>query len=324
MITDAIATEREGLTGLAYIDTRGLDPGPYREGDDWLTGAAEVARKKGMPVVMDKTPQLFAEGYPMRQAAVYYGWYTSDVSGPFTRPGFRFARGAIAVHIHSFSASTVRDPQKAWVAPLLYSGAAATMGNVYEPYLTLTPHLDVFHDRLCAGFTFAEAAYMSQRVLSWMTTCVGDPLYRPFAGAEMGEGKPATGEWAEYRKGAKKWFNENPAAGEAALKAAGNKLRSGVIFEGLGLLEAARDNATAAIAAFEQARPLYKNQEDIARVAIHEIGQLRAAKREPEALALARKMAAASPLAPSAAVLRAFEPPPATPSPPPAAPTSAQ
>ena len=52
------------------------------------------------------------------------------------------------------------------------TGAAATLGNVYEPYLTLTPHLDVFHDRLCAGFTFAEASYMSQRVLSWMTTSV--------------------------------------------------------------------------------------------------------------------------------------------------------
>ena len=47
----------------------------------------------------------------------------------------------------------------------------------------LTPHLDIFHDRLRAGFTFAESAYMSQRVLSWMTTFVGDPLYRPFKGA---------------------------------------------------------------------------------------------------------------------------------------------
>lgn len=322
MITDAIATEREGLAGLAYIDARGLEPGPYREGDDWLLGAAEVARRKGMPVVVDKIPALFPEGYPMRQAAVYYGWYTAEVSGPFTRPGFRFARGAVAVHIHSFSAMTVRDPQHAWVAPLLYSGAAATLGNVYEPYLTLTPHLDVFHDRLCAGFTFAEAAYMSQRVLSWMTTCVGDPLYRPFAGAEIGEDKPASGEWAEYRKGARKWFNEYPAAGEAALKASAGKLRSGAIYEGLGLLEASRDNAKAAIAAFQQARTLYKNQEDIARVAIHEIGQLRVAKQEPEALALARKMIAAYPLAPSAAVIRALETPPAI-SPPPPAPAPA-
>ncbi len=156
---------------------------------------------------------------------------------------------------------------------------------------------------------------MSQRVLSWMTTCVGDPLYRPFAGAEMGDEKPQTGEWAAYRKGAKLWFSESPAAGEAALKAAGSKLRSGVIFEGLGLLELTRDDSPAAIAAFQQARQFYKNPEDVARVAIHEIIQLRTAKREPEAVALTREIIAANPQAPSVPMLRTFDPPPATPPP---------
>ena len=33
------------------------------------------------------------------------------------------------------------------------------MGNVYEPYLALTPHLDVFTKRLLDGDSFAEAAY---------------------------------------------------------------------------------------------------------------------------------------------------------------------
>lgn len=315
MIADSIATEREGLMGFAYIDARGLEPGPYREGDDWLLAAAATARKKGMPVIVDNTPSLFPESYPMRHAAVYYGWYTADAAGPFVRPSFRFARGAIAAHIHSFSATTVRDPQHGWVAPLLYAGAAATLGNVYEPYLTLTPHLDVFHDRLCAGFTFAEAAYMSERVLSWMTTFVGDPLYRPFAGAATGDEKPQSGEWAAYRKGAKLWFSQGPEAGAASLKAAGLKLHSGVIFEGLGLLEAARENSAGAIAAFQQARPFYKNPEDVARVAIHEIRQLRTAKREPEALALAKKIIAQNPQSPSVPMLRTLEPPPATPAP---------
>jgi tetratricopeptide (TPR) repeat protein len=30
------------------------------------------------------------------------------------------------------------------------------------------------------GFTFAEAAYVGSDALSWQTTVVGDPLYRPF------------------------------------------------------------------------------------------------------------------------------------------------
>jgi tetratricopeptide (TPR) repeat protein len=55
------------------------------------------------------------------------------------------------------------------------------MGCVDEPYLGGTPDVGVFAARLIiSGFTFGEAAYASQQVLSWQTTVVGDPLYRPF------------------------------------------------------------------------------------------------------------------------------------------------
>ncbi len=322
MITDSIASEREGLTGFAYVDARGLPDGPYKEGDDWMNAIATTARRRGIPTIFDNGPEVFPESYPMRQAALYYGWYMENVTGPFTRPGFKLARGSIAIHIHSFSAITIRDPQKAWVAPLLYSGAAATLGNVFEPYLTLTVHLDVFHDRISAGFSFAEAAYMAQRVLSWQTTCVGDPLYRPYADASFGEAKPRDGEWAEYRRGARLWFDKTPAAGAEALDASARKLRSGVIYEGLGLLQLTRNDPTAAITAFQQARQLYKNPEDAARAGIHEIIQLRAAKRTDEALTLTRKLIAANPRASFLPLLRTFDPPPATPVPATPAPTT--
>ena len=117
----------------------------------------------------------------MTDCALYYGWYAGSVAGPFIQSDFRFVPGAIAVHIHSFSASTLRDPGGGWVGPLLTKGAAASLGNVYEPYLQFTSHLDMFNDRLLHGFTFAESAYMSTRAVSWMSVMVGDPLYRPFA-----------------------------------------------------------------------------------------------------------------------------------------------
>jgi uncharacterized protein (TIGR03790 family) len=115
---------------------------------------------------LDDLPAVFPDGYPITDCALYYGWYAGQVAGPFARRDFRFVPGAIAVHIHSFSANTVRDPNANWVGPLLAHGAAATMGNVYEPYLQLTPHLDVFNDRLLHGFTFAESAYMSAHAVS--------------------------------------------------------------------------------------------------------------------------------------------------------------
>lgn len=42
------------------------------------------------------------------------------------------------------------------------------------------PHWDDFSRRILDGESFIEAGYGSQKVLSWMTTFVGDPLYTPF------------------------------------------------------------------------------------------------------------------------------------------------
>jgi hypothetical protein len=138
-------------------------------------------RRVGIPVVYDTESALFPAGFPMNDCILYYGWYAGGATGPFTDPNFAFARGAVAIHIHSFSASTLRSAEANWVAPLLSKGAAASLGNVYEPYLQLTTQIDLFNDRLIHGFTLAESAYMATRVLSWMGVVVGDPLYRPYA-----------------------------------------------------------------------------------------------------------------------------------------------
>lgn len=319
MITDGLAAEEEGLAGFAYVDARGItDPG-YIEGDNWLFALAHAAARHGTPVVLDNGPGLFPEGYPMTRAALYFGWYAEHLSGPFVRPDFRFARGAVAVHIHSFSANTLRDSVRNWAGPLLAAGAAATLGNVYEPYLTLTPNLDVFYDRLRTGMTLAESAYASQRVLSWMTTFVGDPLYRPFKGAIELEERPVSGEWADYRKYSRLWFSTERAAGDEALRAAAKKDRSGMIVEGLGLLQLSVNDREAALASFAQARELYGKSEDAMRAAVHEILQLRAAGREADARALARKMIALVPRSPSVDFLRALAELPPSIVPPPAA-----
>ncbi len=320
MITDSLAAEQEGLAGLAYIDARGVtDPG-YAVGDDWLFSIANTARRRGTPTVLDNGPGLFPQSYPMTRAALYFGWYTDHFSGPFVRPDFRFVRGAIAVHIHSFSAATLRDPLRNWAGPLVSAGAAATLGNVYEPYLGLTPHLDIFHDRLRAGLTFAESAYMSQRVLSWMTTCVGDPLYRPYKGAVELEERPTTGEWADYRQNARLWFSSERPAGDAALRAAAKKNRSGMILEGLGLLQLSVDDRTAALQTFAEARELYGPTVDALRVAVHEVMQLKAAGREAEARVLVRRITAKAPDLPAADLLRLLAEPPPPPATPPATP----
>ena len=304
MIDDSIGAERTGLRGFAYIDARGtLDP-QLIEGDKWLLNAAVTARRKGMPVIMDSGAGLYPESYPMNHAAIYLGWYAENVTGPFVRPDFHFVPGAVAVHLHSFSGVTLRDPRRYWCAPLLAAGAAATLGNVYEPYLGFTPNLDVFYDRLRAGFTFAESGYMSVRLLSWMTTFVGDPLYRPFPEPSSMESEPPDDEWAGYRTGAQVWFDRGPEAGAAELKKQAERFDSGVVFEGLGLLWLTVDRPKDAQAAFEEAAKRYREPQDILRATLHQVFQLRALKRTKEALALAQKRVKQFPTAPGAEALR--------------------
>lgn len=182
MIQDAVEVEKTELTGRAFFDLRSIEKkdDPYRLGDEWIERAALLFQARGFEVEIDRRPEVAPKYAPWDQIAFYAGWYTGDFQGPFELPTARFRRGAIAYHIHSFSAETVRSETRNWVGPLLSHGATATMGAVYEPYLRFTPDISLFVSALLSGLSFAEAAYQSQLALSWMVTFVGDPLYRPF------------------------------------------------------------------------------------------------------------------------------------------------
>jgi len=181
LVDKALEAETNGLWGRAYFDLRGLTNGPYKEGDDWIRAAAGITRRFGFETVVDDKPETFPAAFPMSQIALYAGWYDGNVSGPFTRPKVEFMPGAFAYHLHSFSAHTLRSTTQNWCGPLLAAGATATMGCIDEPFLDGTPNIGVFFACwLPGGFTFGEAAYACQRVLSWQTTVIGDPLYRPF------------------------------------------------------------------------------------------------------------------------------------------------
>jgi uncharacterized protein (TIGR03790 family) len=247
MIDDALAAERYGLHGRAYFDARGIKEKGYAEGDVWIKNACEQFRKDGFECELDEREALFEENHPMTDVAMYAGWYASNMTGPFLRHEFRFRPGAIAYHIHSASASSVRTQVAGWAGPLLAKGAAASMGSVFEPYLALTPHVDVFSRRLLEGWIFAEAGWASDPSLSWQNTYVGDPLYRPFAKSLdeqivmlKADNRPEL-EWAWLRK-------VNLATGDEKWKlcrAKAEELRSAVLYEKLGDLQSGPDAARA-------------------------------------------------------------------------------
>ena len=274
MITDAVEAEKTGLWGRAFVDGAANTGSGLEMGDRWLREVVQQLGKVGVPTVFDNAPAVFADGYPISDCALYYGWYSDRVVGPFAQPSFRFAPGAVAVHIHSFSASTVRDPAAHWVAPLLTQGAAATLGNVYEPYLQLTTNLSILNDRLLHGFTFAESAYMGTPAVSWMTVMIGDPLYRPYASWLQLDPKavPAKGvsDWKLYHEFAVKNAARPAPEFRTLARQAASRAKNGPMIEDLGLMEARDGKWPSATAHFQQARSIYTKREDILRSVLHE------------------------------------------------------
>ena len=201
MVLNSLKAEQEGLWGWGYTDLRSITSDGYVQGDQWIKEAGSAMRRQGIPVISDDLPDSILPGFPITDAAAYYGWYSENINGPFADPFFKFVPGAVAAHIHSFSATTLRDPCKGWTTPLILHGAGVSLGNIYEPYLSFTTNLGQFASSLLTGANVAESYYAAQPVLSWMSVLVGDPLYRPYTCfAEADSTSPSKSVWTDYRR----------------------------------------------------------------------------------------------------------------------------
>lgn len=292
LVDKALIAERDGLWGRAYFDLRGITNGPYAQGDRWIAAAAEIARLVGFDTVVEGTGALFPASTPMSHIALYAGWYAQNVTGPFMLNTVEFVPGALAYHLHSFSAPTLRSRTVGWAGPFLATGVTATLGTVWEPYLSGTPDVGVLFARLLVnGFTFGEAAYSSTVMLSWMTTVVGDPLYRPF-GRDLREkfedlrarNQPEAA-WALVRL-----VNMNLARGMplaeaiALLERAPDTNESSVLLERLGDLYAAQGKPSSAALMWQRALALPTSLQQSIRIELKLAEQLVKLDRRAEAL----------------------------------------
>ena len=267
MIDDTIATEKKGLWGWAYVDGRDITSGGYIEGDHWMRKLVEILRQSGVPTIFDNVPQTFSVNFPITDAAVYFGWYAGDINGPFLREDFRFLPGAVAVHLHSFSAASLRSSANHWCGPLIARGAAATLGNVYEPFLSFTANLDIFQDRLMSGLTLAEAGWMSQRAVSWMGVVVGDPLYRPYSAWNQ-FADPRTSQPNPFRRFRSITLasRSNILLGMLAIHEASMQTGDSMFLEALGNAQMDAGHYAPALDSFRSALKLAKNPEVKARL----------------------------------------------------------
>jgi len=176
LIDSAMGGERYGLRGRAYIDLRG----PHPKGDQWLEAARDQLQPLGFDLSVHTQPGLFPETHRFDAPALYFGWYANIWRGAAALEGMRFPPGAVGIHIHSFSAQTLRNEKSYLVAPMVHRGIAGTVGNTSEPYLELTHQPDLFLEKLADGGTLGEAAYYAVKGLSWQAILIGDPHYQPF------------------------------------------------------------------------------------------------------------------------------------------------
>jgi len=290
MIDDALAAEENGLLGRAVIDLA-HKKGAYQEGEDWLKRSADTFKQAGIPAFIDRSADVLIDAWPLPDTILYFGWYTDHIAGALASTSFRFKQGAIACHLHSFSASIIRVHDKAWAGPLLSKGAAVTFGNVFEPYLSLTTHFDVLNKRLLEGFTVGEAAWNATPALSWMNVVLGDPLYRPFGkgiGTKLGEG--AARDYALYQGMVRRMAADPDARIKSALAELAVKRRSPRLLELTALLSALQSKHPEALDLLEHAESLSNNPADLLRQRLYRAEILRRDGKADAARKLLRAM----------------------------------
>jgi uncharacterized protein (TIGR03790 family) len=182
LVDDALEVEKAGLSGVFYLDARGLTgqaaPGSYAWFDEHLLHLSDLLKKySDMKVVLDKQPGVFPPG-SCPDAALYCGWY----SLANYVPAFKWNKGAVGYHVASSEATTLKQPgAQVWCKRMLEEGVAATLGPVAEPYLSSFPLPDQFFPLLMTGkLTLLEVYFLTVPQVSWMQLLIGDPLYRPF------------------------------------------------------------------------------------------------------------------------------------------------
>jgi len=170
------------------------------------------------------------------------------------------------------------------------------MGSVDEPYLGGTPDVAVFTGRLIFhGFTFGEAAYAGQPILSWQTTVVGDPLYRPFGKAPQSLHE----ELANRRSELVEWFafasrepqscpRSNLAEAIAYLEGVATTKESAVLKEKLADLYAAQGKPSSAVLTYQQSLNLDPSPQQRIRLRLMLGEKLAALNRNEEAMRIIR------------------------------------
>ena len=294
LVDKAIEAERDGLWGRAYFDLRGLTTGELKKGDDWIGGAARTAQRFGFETIIDDKPETFSAAFPMSQIALYAGWYDPKRLGTVRAAACRIHAGRVCLSSAFLQRRLLADHQQILVRSAVGGRRGRHAGLRGRTLFGRHPEYGgVFRRWLYLGFTFGEAAYAAQSVLSWQTTVIGDPLYQPF------KENPQTRHQQLLRQGSKliewshlRWVDLNLAAGAPKaefaryLESQNITARSSVLTEKLGDIYQSLGKTQASISAYRRALKLDPTPQQSVRLTLALGDKLTAAGKQSEALKL--------------------------------------
>jgi uncharacterized protein (TIGR03790 family) len=160
------------------------NPTYFYAGNDY-EDTRDILQPLGWKVDFDDTSTFISPALLPRPIAAYssYGENSSpQPPNPSTYiEGFQFARGAIFNTYESYNGRAFNGLGTKYsqeqVADFIAWGGTFGIGHVWEPFAFTIPDNEfLFVNFLQNGLTWAEAAWSSTPVLSWMHVVIGDPL----------------------------------------------------------------------------------------------------------------------------------------------------
>lgn len=160
------------------------NPAYFYAGDDYEE-TRDLLQTAGWRVRYDNTSTFVLPATLPRPVAAYASYGENHINNPpgsgTYLEGFQFARGAVFNTAESYNGRAFNGKgtlfNQEQVADFIALGGTFGIGNVWEPFaFTLPDDEFLFTNLLVNGLTWAEAAWSSIPVLSWMHVVIGDPL----------------------------------------------------------------------------------------------------------------------------------------------------
>lgn len=156
---------------------------------EWLLQAAEVLRKKGFPVQVDR------QGEAMKDLSSVLGFTGRRAAGAVGAPTQDWVAGALALALEPDSASSFRKAPESSAAgeggvasSWISSGLTGFGGFVADPTTDGYFRPQILFPSYVSGVNLAESFYRATRYLGWRQVVVGDPLASPFSTERASDG----------------------------------------------------------------------------------------------------------------------------------------